>query len=54
MDHHYTANLLNASAVAVNAGTCLEDANSANDSQNGFNSLGNAVAEVVYTVIKLS
>lgn len=41
--HHYTNSTVATAGVAVNAGTCLEDANYAN---NVFASIGQAVSEV--------
>lgn len=42
--HHYTDTEVKAAAAAVNAGTCLEDANLEN---NVFTNIGNAVKTVI-------
>ena len=49
--HNYTSSLLNASALAAKAGTCLEDANSEEKTGNVFANLGDAV-EKVHAAIK--
>ena len=41
--HHYTNSTVATAEVAVNAGTCLEDAN---EEDNVFASIGQAVSEV--------
>lgn len=41
--HHYTNSTVSTAAVAVNAGTCLEDANFEN---NVFTFIGQAVTQV--------
>ena len=41
--HHYTSSLTETAAVALNAGTCLEDGNSMD---NTFSHIGDAVKAV--------
>ncbi len=47
-NHHYTNNSVDTAAAAVNAGTCLEDANSAD---NVFSHIGEAVTQVSVQVL---
>ena len=42
-NHHYTNNMVDTAAVAVNAGTCLEDGNT---EDNVFSHIGEAVSQV--------
>ncbi len=44
-NHHFTNNSVDTAAAAVNAGTCLEDANFA---KNVFSYIGEAVTQVSY------
>ena len=44
--HHYTTTLVEAAAAAINAGTCLEDGNS---QDNTFSLVGDAVKAVSLT-----
>ena len=46
--HHYTNNSVDTAAAAVNAGTCLEDANY---EKNIFSYIGQAVNEVISTIV---
>ena len=41
--HHYTSTVVETAAAAVNAGTCLEDAN---EEDNVFSHIGEAVEQV--------
>ena len=45
--HHYTDSVVKTAAVAVNAGTCLEDANTAD---NVFSHIGDAISQVCVCV----
>lgn len=51
-EHHYTDTEVKTAAVAVNAGTCLEDSNSENKI---FSYIGNAVKMVIkiYTLLAI-